>query len=149
MNAVKQELDAMASAGVIENSTSPYRSPMVIACRKKGCGDYGKVSSVTNFIAEPMSDHNIIIDRLAKSNYFADLDITKGYFQILLDPESKKITAFSMTWGLYHINVLPLGLVNSPAVFSWAMRDVMKNMDGVEVFVDDILVHTTTLPEHL
>lgn len=153
MNPVKQELEAIESAGVIEKSTSPYCNPMVITCKKDGkvriCGDFRKLNAITKFIEEPMSDHNVIFSRLAESKYFMKLDLTKGYFQMPLDPESQKITAFSTPWGLYQYKVLPFRLVNFPVVFNRTMRYMLKDMEGVEVFVDDILVHTATLPEHL
>lgn len=51
--------------------------------------------------------------------------------------------------GTISVQGTSFGLVNSPAVFNRAMRDVLKDMEGMEVFVDDILMHTTTPPENL
>ncbi|XP_076059737.1 uncharacterized protein LOC143036366 [Oratosquilla oratoria] len=71
------------------------------------------------------------------------------YRKIGLHPESRRITAFGTPWGLYQFTVLPFGLNNAPAVFNRTMRDVLHDVPGAEVFVDDVLVHTETFEEHM
>ncbi|XP_037789363.1 uncharacterized protein LOC119584788 [Penaeus monodon] len=75
-------------------------------------------------------------------------NLTKGFFQIPLHPESRKITAFKTPCGLYQYKVLPFGLTNSPSVFNRCMRQVLGDISGVEIFMDDLLIHTSTLAEH-
>ena len=122
----------MAKAGIIEKSTSPYCSPLVVAAKKLGdvrlCGNYHQVNAKTNVTAKPMSDQQLIFAKLAKSKYFTNLDLTKSYFQIPLDPKSRNITAFTTPWGLYQYRVLPFGLTNAPAVFNCVMRDMFQNV---------------------
>ena len=153
MEAVKKEIGDMEAAGVIERSTSNYCNPMVLVKKKDGavriCGDYRKLNAVTRFIAEPMPETKLVFARLAKSKYFSKLDLTKGYFQVPLEEKSRKVTAFSTPWGLYQYRALPFGLVNSPAVFNRAMREILRDVEGVEVFVDDILIHSATMERHL
>ncbi|XP_076031117.1 uncharacterized protein LOC143019364 [Oratosquilla oratoria] len=150
---VKAEINAMVEAGIIERSTSPYCSPVVVVGKKTGgvrlCGDYRKVNSITRPIAEPMSDQRMIFSRLANSRFFSKLDLSRGFFQIGLHPESRRITAFGTPWGLYQFTVLPFGLTNAPAVFNRTMRDVLHDVPGTEVFVDDVLVHTESFEEHM
>ncbi|XP_076062417.1 uncharacterized protein LOC143037752 [Oratosquilla oratoria] len=150
---VKVEIDAMVEAGIIERSSSPYCSPVVVVGKKTGgvrlCGDYRKVNSITRPIAEPMSDQRMIFSRLSNSTFFSKLDLSRGFFQIGLHPESRRITAFGTPWGLYQFTVLPFGLTNAPAVFNRTMRDVLHDVPGAEVFVDDVLVHTQTFEEHM
>ncbi|XP_076053628.1 uncharacterized protein LOC143032638 [Oratosquilla oratoria] len=55
----------------------------------------------------------------------------------------------STLWGLYQFTVLPFGLTNAPAVFNRTMRDVLHDVPGTEVFVDDVLVHTESFEEHM
>ena len=153
MSKVKHEIEVMVEAGIIEKSVSPYCSPLVVAAKKTGevrlCGDYRQVNAKTKIIAEPMSDQRLIFTRLAKSKYFTKLDLTKGYFQIPLELRSQEITAFVTPWGLYQYRVLPFGLTNAPAVFNCVMREVFQDIPGVEIFVDDVLIHTAEFGEHL
>ncbi|XP_047488654.1 uncharacterized protein LOC125038980 [Penaeus chinensis] len=69
--------------------------------------------------------------------------------KIPFHPESREITAFTTRAGLNQFRVLPLGPSNSPAVFNRAMRQVLQGIRGVEAFIGDILVHSSTFEEHL
>ncbi|XP_070000911.1 uncharacterized protein [Penaeus vannamei] len=153
VDAVKKEIEDMADAGIIEKSTSPFCSPIVVVQKKDGsvriCGDYRKINTITKTDAEPMCDQRAIFSRLTESKFFSKLDLTKVFFQIPLHPESREVTAFTSPAGLYQFRVLPFGLSNSPAVFNRVMRQVLQGVKGVEAFIDDILVHSSTFEEHL
>ncbi len=152
-DAVAEEIQEMEDLGIIERSDSPYCSPMVVVRKKGGsvriCGDFRGINAVTQIDAEPMFDQQEIFSRLSHSRVFSKLDLTKGFFQIPLDPESRKITAFATPRGLYQYRVLPFGLANSPAVFNRRIRQVLGDLNGIEVFVDDVLIHSTDLEEHV
>ncbi|XP_072166473.1 uncharacterized protein [Diadema setosum] len=51
--------------------------------------------------------------------------------------------------GLYQFRTMPFGLINAPASFSRIMRQLLRGMECVHNFIDDILVHTTTWEKHL
>ena len=149
---VKKELEMMEAAGFIEPSTSSYCSPMVVV--EKGdkvriCGDYRKINAVIDFEAEPMADPEVIFSKLANSVYFSKLDLTRGFFQLPLHPKSRKYTAFATPDGVKQYTVLPFGLTTSPAAFNRVMRKVLKDIENVEIFVDDILIHNTSWEDHL
>ena len=152
MDAVTEQIRMLEQAGMIEPSNSPYCSPIVVVRKKTGdirvCGDYRKVNSVIEFDAEPMSDQKVIFSRLSASRYFTKLDLLKGFFQIPLHPASRKVTAFKTPIGLYQHRVLPFGLSTSPSVFNKMMRKVLGDVPGVEIFMDDVLIHTSTIAEH-
>ena len=44
---------------------------------------------------------------------------------------------------------MPFGMVNSAATLKRGMRKLLKGMNNVEFYWDDILVHTRTWEEHL
>ena len=149
---VVKELQEMEAAGFIEPSTSPYCSPMVVV--EKGdkirlCGDYRRLNAVVKFEAEPMANQEAIFSRLAQARIFSKLDLSKGFFQIPLDPSSRAYTAFATPLGLKQYRVVPFGLTTSPAVFNRVMRGILNGIPGVEVFVDDILIHSSTWQAHL
>ena len=68
---------------------------------------------------------------------------------------SQEKTAFVTPQGLYEFRVMPFGLINAPAVFQCLMQQVILslNLDSevefVSVYIDDILVFSRTLEEHL
>ena len=153
IDAVKSEISEMEAAGIIERSSSPYCSPLVVVKKKEGgiriCGDYRRVNAVTRVDAEPMSDPQAIFATLANSRIFSKIDLTKGFFQVPLTEQSKQVTAFSTPGGLYQYKSLPFGMTNSPAAFNKVMREVMHGIEGVEMFVDDVLIHSPSFRQHL
>lgn len=53
------------------------------------CFDFRKVNEVSQFEAYPMPRVQELLEKLGKAEYLTTLDITKGYWQIPLDKESK------------------------------------------------------------
>ena len=66
-----------------------------------------------------------------------------------MDKDCRPLTAFATDKGLFQFTVLPFGLVNAPATFNRLMRKVLEGLEGVEFFLDDILIHSATWEEHL
>ncbi|XP_065929667.1 uncharacterized protein [Magallana gigas] len=67
---------------------------------------------------EPNAQIEEIIDRLGEAKYLSKLDLTKGYWQILLDNEAKEKSAFITPFGHYQFTVMPFGMMNSAATFN-------------------------------
>ncbi|MES9879335.1 MAG: reverse transcriptase family protein, partial [Sedimenticola sp.] len=103
------------------------------------------------FDSEPMPDLENIFSQMGKAGkrYFSKLDLAKGYWQIPLDNESKEKTAFTTPKGLYQFTVMCFGLVTAPAVFSRMMRKLLDNLEGVDNFIDDIMIFSSTWKEHM
>ena len=55
-----------------------------------------------------------------------------------------------MRYGLYKWVVMPMGLMNAPAMFMQTMNNLFLDIlnSGVAVFLDDILVYSCTINEH-
>ena len=58
-------------------------------------------------------------------------------------------TAFSTGDCHYEFVKLPFGLRNAPAVFSKIMKAIFGNMPFVEIYIDDITIHSKTFDEHI
>ena len=150
---VKDEIKEMMDLGVIEQSSSPYASPIVLVKKKDGsnrfCCDFRKLNTATVIDSEPIPDQEEIFAKLASDRYFSKIDLTKGYWQVPLSEQAKPLTAFVTHDGLYQFTTMPFGLVNAPASFSRVMRTVLRGLPNVDNFIDDILIHTPTWEEHL
>ncbi|XP_063970498.1 uncharacterized protein LOC135157721 [Lytechinus pictus] len=150
---VKDEIREMLALGVIEPSCSPYASPIVLISKKDGsvrfCCDFRKINAITVPDAEPIPDQEEIFAKLANDNFFTKVDLTKGYWQVPLTEQAKPITAFVTPDGLYQFTSMPFGLMNAPASFSRLMRTVLRGLEFVDNFIDDILVHTPTWDQHI
>lgn len=115
------------------------------------CIDYRKVNERITPNAYPMPHIHSILDRLKASKFVSTLDLTQGYHQCLLTPDSRQITAFTAPGvGLFEYNVLPFGLTDAPAAFQFMMEKVLGDLlyDICFVYLDDLIVIGETFEEH-
>ncbi len=94
---VKHELDKMLSTGIIEPANSPYGSPIVMVKKRDNswrfCVDYRKLNAKTIFDAHPMPRVDELIESVGRAKYISTIDLSKGYWQIKLDEDSKQKSA--------------------------------------------------------
>ena len=66
-------------------------------------------------------------------------------------PSSIAKTAFGVPWGLYKFTRMPQGLMNSPSTFQRIMEMVFGdlNLSELILYLDDVLVFSKTVPEHI
>ena len=156
---VAKQLKAMQQSGVIQPSCSPWSSPVVMVRKKDGshrfCVDYRGLNSVTKADTFPLPRIDDLLDQLGKAKYFSTLDLASGFWQIRMEPSSQEKTAFATPHGLYEFRVMPFGLTNAPAVFQRLIQQVLSGLnpedgnDFVTAYIDDILIFSPTLHEHL
>ena len=156
---VSRQLRTMQEAGVIQPSNSPWASPIVMVRKKDGshrfCVDYRELNSVTKLDTYPLPRVDDLLDQLGSSRFFTTLDLANGYWQIRVDADSQEKTAFIVPQGLFEFRVMPFGLSNAPAVFQRLMQRVLMGLNPVDdqafvsVYIDDILIFSSTLEEHL
>ena len=149
------EVNKMLQSGVIEPSSSPWAAPVVLVRKKDGtiryCIDYRKLNDVTKKDSYPLPRIDDSLDVLGKANYFSTLDLASGYWQIQLTDEAKEKSAFSTNSGLYQFTVMPFGLTNAPATFQRLMERVLAGLQWHTclVYIDDIIIFSETIEEHL
>ena len=156
---VARQLKNMQEAGVVRPSSSPWACPVVMVRKKDGshqfCVDYRQLSSVTKADTFPLPRIDDLLDQLGESKFFTTLDLAAGYWQIRVHPNSKEKTAFITPQDLYEFQVMPLGLTNAPSVFQRLMQRVLLGLnpeegpDFVAVYINDVLVFSRTLEEHI
>lgn len=151
--AIEREVKSMLDLGVIEPSSSPYCSPVVLVSKKDGsvrfCIDFRALNKITEFDSEPIPDTDDLFARLATAEYFTKIDLSKGYWQILVDPVDRPKTAFQTPLGLFQWVRMPFGLVTAAATFARMMRLLELQKFSAHNFFDDIPVASENWQNHL
>jgi len=154
--AIREEVDKMLEAGIIEPSFSEWSNPIVMVKKPNGkyrfCLDFRKVNSLSKKDAYPLPQMNSILNKLRSAHYISTIDLSQAYFQIPLARESRDVTAFSVPGkGLYHFTRRPYGLTGAPATF----QRLLDKLIGPEMepfafaYLDDIVVATPSFEDHL
>ncbi|GBG59111.1 hypothetical protein CBR_g32129 [Chara braunii] len=137
------------------SSSSPYGAP-VLFVRKKNkdlrlCINYRKLNAQTIKNVGPLPRINDLLERLGGAKYFFKLDFKSGYHQISIRLNDRYKSAFKTRYGHFEWVVMPFGLTNAPTTFQAAMTNEFRAMLDrfVLVYLDDILVYSRSLEDHL
>ena len=78
---------------------------------------------------------------------FTKLDLKDAYFHVELHKDVRYITTFMSGNGLFRFKRLPFGLSCAPELFQKIMERIMINLEGVLVYLDDILIVGNSVEE--
>ena len=151
----ESHLQKMLDAGVIQESVSEWAAAPVLIRKADGnvryCIDYRALNKVTVKDVFPLPLIDDCLDTLSGNVWFSKLDANSAYWQVRIDPEDRKKTAFQTKYGLYEHVKMGFGLCNAPATYARVMNLVLRglNWKTVLAFLDDILVMGKTFEEHL
>ena len=149
------EVHRLLDAEVIQPSSSPWASPIVLVRKKDGgvrmCVDFRKVNLVTKKDCFPLPRLDETLDALAGAKFFSSLDLLMGYHQVEMAPDDREKTAFVTHLGQFQYRVMPFGLTNAPATFQRLMSIVLHGHLGhiCLAYLDDILIFARDFGEHV
>ncbi|KAK7108528.1 hypothetical protein V1264_016261 [Littorina saxatilis] len=156
VDVVEREVKEMLELGVIEPAASPYNSPIVLVKKADGksirfCNDLREVNKVVQFDAEPITDVEHLFSELSHARFFSKIDLTKGYWAVMIQEEDRDKTAFTTPLGQFRWVNMPFGLSTAGAIFNRMMRKLLLplNRKDVHHFMDDILIATETWEQHI
>ena len=133
---------------------------MVLVRKKDGtlqfCVDYRALNTVTKPVVCLIPRIDDLLDQLGQCTVFSTLDLTVGYWQIKVHPDSQEKTALTTHQGLYEVLVMPFGLRNAPATFQRTMQEVLhtglnpeNGPNFVSVYINDMVIFSRTLEDHI
>ena len=156
---VQTQVKKLLDEGIIEESCSPWNSPILLVPKKADASgtrkfrlvvDYRKLNAKTIGNAYPLPDITEILDQLGQAKYFSCLDLAMGYHQIDMNPEDIDKTAFSTKEGHWAYRRMPFGLKTAPATFQRVMNTALSGLTGTRcfIFLDDIIIYANSLEDH-
>ena len=101
--------------------------------------DYRQLNEATFPVAHPLPIIGNMLERQSKHKIFTIVDLSKGFHQIPLYPESRAKTAMNLAGKRYQWRVMPMGIKNGPATFQRDMDHVLQGLDFADIDVDDII----------
>lgn len=152
---LRRQLDELLESGYIQPSKAPYGAPVLFQKKQDGsmrmCVDYRALNKVTVKNKYPVPNAADLFDRLSRASYFTKLDLRAGYWQVRIAEGDEPKTACVTRYGSYEFLVMPFGLTNAPATFCNLMNNVFYDYIDrfVVVYLDDIVVYSESLKDHL
>lgn len=146
-------LDKYLAAGLIQHSTSPYYSPIVVVPNKSGelriAINYQRLNKVSSMSQLPVPRAEEILTKLNKGNIFSLYDFMGSFNQIPVHPDTIPLTAFATQTRLFEWLRMPMGASQSVGHFVRVINEVIKGVHGVEAYLDDVVVFDESPAQHI
>ena len=148
-----RELERLESLGVLERVVSPtdWVSSVVVETKKDGslriCIDPRPLNKALKRCHYPMPVVDDILPDLAHAKVFSVLDLKSGFWHVQVDDSSSTLTTMGTPFGRFRWKRLPFGVAPAPEVFQQRLDEILMDLEGIKVIVNDILVYgegTTT-----
>ena len=153
---VEKHVNEWLKMGVIQPARSKFNSPIFAVAKKNGgirlVQDFRALNAQTYVDKYSMKDVSECIGDIGRSGstLFTTIDLTGGFWQLLLQPRSRPYTAFTVPGqGQFQWVTTPMGLLGAPSSFQRLMETVVHGLANVIVYIDDLLLHSTTHEQHL
>ena len=147
------EFRNLEKAGIIRRSSSPWSSPLHMVPKKDGswrpCGDYRRLNLATKPDKYPLPSILDLSAKLHGCQFFSSIDLIKGYYQVPMAEEDIAKTAIITPFGLWEYCFMPFGLMNAAQTFQRLMDGLFRHLPFVFTYLDDHLIASKTLEEHM
>ena len=158
---IAEFIEKLSSGGVISRSQSKRYSHPTLTRKSNGswrlCIDFRRLNKHSKKSSYPLPHINTMLARIGsrKPRVFAVFDLTQGFYQAPLHPDSRACTAFMTFMGLFEWNRVPMGIKGAPTYFQEVMEsEVLSGLlhSICELYMDDLILYANSedqLLEHM
>ena len=113
--------------------------------------DFSDVNRACPKDSFPLPRIDLIVNATAGHELLSFMDAFSSYNQISMDPDDQEKTSFVTGQGTYCYRVMPFGLKNAGATYQRLVNRMFQKQIGasMEVYIDDMLVKSTTAELHI
>ncbi len=155
---IESQVSELLKVGLVEESCSPFAAPVTMAFRKaenkknRMCIDFRELNKLIIPQTYPFPLIDDIIVRTNGCKWFTALDINSAFWSIPVRTKDRHKTAFITQHGHWQWTCMPFGLKIASATYQRIMSGIIKR-NNLEQFcisyIDDILIYSKTMKEHL
>ena len=163
--AFKEEIDSLVSQGIleevkehtdwvnlyviVEKDTGNAHAPNhTIKKKLRICLDPRDLNEALE--REPYHTRSVdeITAKLQGMTVFTIVDFRKGYWMVVLHPDSRKLTCMALPFGRFQWTSLPMGTVVAQDIFQSKLDAIFIGMNGVTGIADDMIIAGKDEMEH-
>ena len=153
---IETELYRLVTEDTLEPvETAEWAAPIVAVLKPdktnvRICGDFKQtVNPVSTLDKYPVPKVEDLFSTLAGDKIFSKIDLSHAYQQLPLAVESKQYVVINTQKGLFRYTRLPFDVSSAPGIFQRVMENVLQGIPNVIVYLDDILLSSSTESDHL
>ena len=138
---VKEHTDWVSSCVIVEKDTGNHHSPNHTVKKKlRICLDPRDLNEALE--REPYHTRSVdeITAKLQGMTVFTIVDFKKGYWMVVLHPDSRKLTCMALPFGRFQWTHLPMGTVVAQDIFQSKLDAIFIGMEGVTGIADDMII---------
>ena len=157
---LKKEIERLCEIGTLrkligEEAQENYAFPYFCIPKKDKKGmqfvtdfyDLNKWVQRNPYLIPPIRD---TLNKLDNFTYAIAIDISMGYWYIILDPTSQLKCIITKPWGRYAYQCLPMGLCISADIFQERIARLTEALEFVKVYINNLLCITKeSFDDHL
>ena len=152
-----KEIKDLLEKGLIEPSKNPWVCRSFVVNKhleiKRGkprlVVNYKPLNVILHKVRYHLLDKASLLQRIARCTILSKFDLKSGFYQIGIEAKDRYKMAFVVPHGQYQWKVFPFGINNAPSEFQKRMEDIFRDKQWALVFIDDVLICSKNLQDHL